>query len=45
MRAARAPPSGKSKQDLTVRTSSGNWFGDRVTYTEEMRYKEQMDYH
>lgn len=36
--------SGKSKQDLTRRTSSGNWIEDRVTWKEEMSYKKAMGY-
>lgn len=35
---------GKSKQDLSRRTSSGNWIEDRVTWKEEMSYKRAMGY-
>jgi hypothetical protein len=35
---------GKSKQDLTRRTSSGNWIDDRVTWREELAYKRSMGY-
>ncbi len=35
---------GKSKQDLTRRTSSGNWIEDRVTWKEEMSYKRAMGF-
>lgn len=35
---------GKSKQDLSRRTSSGNWIDDRVTWREELAYKRSMGY-
>jgi hypothetical protein len=37
-------PAGKSKQDLSRRTSSGNWIEDRVTWREELAYKRSMGY-
>ena len=40
----RPVPAGKSKQDLTRRTSSGNWIEDRVTWKEEMAYKKAMGF-
>lgn len=38
------PRAGKSKQDLSRRTSSGNWIEDRVTWKEEMSYKRAMGF-
>lgn len=32
------------KQDFNRRSSSGNWFEDRVTWKEEMGYKKAMGY-
>jgi hypothetical protein len=38
------PVKAGGRQDYNRRTSSGNWFEDRVTWKEELGYKKAMGY-